>query len=124
MTYTFNPALTDDVSLVRFHAGDNNADGHFMEDETIQYVITTQDVGHAVLATINYIITQLSTPGFSVGWMNVNNSDARAGYQALLIRKAQELGLSVTGSYQATSVKNPMRDDSYQTDNNFAGGPP
>lgn len=124
MTYTFDPDLSDDVSLVRFHIGDNNSEGHYLEDETIQYFVTSSDVGHAVVAGLKYIIQQLSMPGFSVGWMNVSNADARAGYEKMLLMKAQEFGLSATGAMMGVSIRAPSRADSYQTSNNYNGGLP
>jgi len=39
MTFSFDENLADDVSLVRFHIGDTDDAGHFLEDETIQYHI-------------------------------------------------------------------------------------
>jgi hypothetical protein len=126
MTYTFDPALADNVSLVRFHCGDNHDEGHFLENETVQYFITLDngEIGKAVVKSIQYIITQLSTPNFSVGWMNVSTGTALAGYEKMLIRKAQEFNLNISGVIAATSVKNVSRSDSYQTDNIYTGGPP
>jgi len=126
MTYTFDPALADSVSLCRFHIGDNNSDGHFLEDETLQYFITLDNgsIGHAVIRGIQYIVTQLSTPDFRTDWMSVNNATALASYEKMLIRKAQEFGLNVSGVSAGCSVKNVSRDDSYQADNIYTGGPP
>ncbi len=115
MTYTFDPALSTDVSLVRFHIGDNNEQGHFLEDETIQYFVTNSGVGTAVMRCIQYIITQLSQPNFSMGWMSVSNGEARAGYEAMLKAKAQEFNLNQSGAVMASTVSNPYRGDSYMT---------
>jgi hypothetical protein len=114
MTYTFAPALSNDVSLVRFHIGDINADGHYLEDETINYFVTNSGVATAVIRCIQYIITQLSQPNFSLDWMSVSNEQARAGYEALLKQKSLELGVSTTGAVAASTISLPYNADSYQ----------
>ena len=126
MTYTFNPSLADNVSLVRFHTGDNHDDGHFVEDETIRYLLTVNnnDVGLSVVAVLKYIVSQLSQPNFSVGWMNVDNATACTAYKELLIRKAQEFSTTISGVSQAVTVKSVSRSDSYQTSNDYSGGLP
>lgn len=123
MTYRFQTNLSDDVSLVRFHIGDNHEDGHYLEDETIQYFITADGVGKAVIKCIRYIITQLSQPDFRQDWMNVSNAEARKGYETLLKEKAQELNVSLTGAVMSSTIANPYRADSYQTDADYDGAP-
>lgn len=123
MTYTFDPALADNVSLVRFHIGDNNDEGHFLEDETINYLVTTHGVGTAVVRAIEYIITQLSQPNFSLGWMNVSTDAARAGYENLLKVKAQQFNLNASGIVASSSIKLPWRPDSYMTSGDQDGKP-
>lgn len=114
MTFTFTAALTDDVSLVRFHIGDTNTDGHYLEDETIQYFVTNYDVATAVIRCIQYIITQLSAPNFRLDWLSVDNATALAGMQALLKSKAVELGVSLSGAVASSTISLPYRADSYQ----------
>jgi len=123
MTYTFAPALTDDVSLVRFHIGDNSSEGHYLEDETINYFVTASGVGTAVIRSIQYIITQLSQPDFRKDWLSVSNSEARKGYETLLKAKAQEFGVSVSNVTMTSSVSNPYRTDSYMTAADQDGAP-
>lgn len=114
MAFTFNAALTDDVSLVRFHIGDNHSDGYYLEDATINYFVTTYDLATAVVRCIQYIITQLSTPNFRLDWLTVSNEQARAGYEALLKSKAMELGISLSGVTASSTISLPYRADSYQ----------
>jgi len=115
MSYSFDASLDDDVSLVRFHVGDNSVDGHYLDDETIQYFVTAGTVGDAVLACIKYIITQLSKPDFKADWMSVSNmAAARKGYEDLLIKKAAEFGLSPTGITMNSTISLPYRADSAQ----------
>ena len=112
MTYTFNNSLSTDVSLVRFHIGDNHDNGHYLEDETIQYFVDNGSVGSAVIACIKYIITQLSIPNFRKDWLSVTNEQARAGYETLLKIKQQEFGIS---SATVTSIiSHTHRADSYE----------
>lgn len=125
MPFTFNPALADNISLVRFHIGDTNENGHYLEDATINYFVTTYDLATAVIRCIQYIITQLSTPNFSQDWLTVSNEQARAGYEALLKQKALELGVSLTRVTASSTISLPYRADSYQdsTDSVHDGTP-
>lgn len=121
MSFSFAAALTDDVSLVRFHIGDTNEDGHYLEDATIQYFVTASGVGTAVIKCIQYIITQLSTPGFSLDWMSVNNADARAGFELLLKQKRQEFGVNVATA--ASTISHAHRADSHENDDGVYTAP-
>jgi hypothetical protein len=123
MTYTYSPALSDDVSLVRFHIGDKSDEGHYLEDEEIQYFVTDSGVGTAVVRCIQYIITQLSQPDFKKDWLSVSNGEARKGYESLLVKKAQEFNISISGAVMASSVSLPFRPDSYQTVGTQDGAP-
>lgn len=114
MTFTFTPGLSTDTDLVRFHIGDTNTDGHYLEDETINYFLTNYDVATAVIRCIQYIITQLSTPNFRLDWLTVSNEMARAGYETLLKSKALELGISLSGVVASSTISLPYRADSYQ----------
>jgi hypothetical protein len=113
MTFTFATDLSTDLALVRFHIGDTDSGGYFLADETITALLTKHgSVGGAVVASLKYIITQLSRPDFRADWLQVSNAEARKGYQALLAEKRGEFGLSaITAS--ATHV---YRADSDQTE--------
>lgn len=116
MTASYNPSLSDNVSLVRFHIGDTNTDGAFLQDETIQYWLTnTASTGEAVVACIKYIITQLSQPGFKLDWLTVDNASARTSYNELLKQKAQEFGVALSTASFGTNVSNRWRADSNMT---------
>ena len=114
MTFSFDENLADDVSLTRFHIGDTDDAGHFLEDETIQYHIDAGTVGSAVIACIRFIIMQLSRPDFKQDWLSVDNASAKAGYETMLKIKAQEFGIQT--SSPATSIGYPHRADSYEND--------
>jgi hypothetical protein len=113
MSFSYDASLGDDVSLVRFHVGDKESDGYFLEDEEIQYFVTNGSVGEAVIKSIKYIISQLSKPDFRKDWLAVSNmAQARKGYQELLAQKASEFGLPL---YTAVStISHPYRADSAQ----------
>lgn len=114
MTFTYLPTLANDLYLVRFHIGDTNAEGYYLDNETINYFLTNYDVGTAVIRCIQYIITQLSQPNFRLDWLTVSNEQARAGYENLLRQKAQELGVSLSGASVTSVINLPYRADSYQ----------
>jgi hypothetical protein len=114
MAFTYDPALSTNVSLVRFHIGDTNENGAFLADETINYLVTTYSVGEAVVRSIQYIITQLSQPDFRLDWMQVSNKEARAGYEKLLKEKAQEFGIRLSKLTPTSTISQPYRADSYQ----------
>jgi len=112
MTYSFDASLTTDVDIVRFKIGDNHEDGHYLENETIQYYITNGSVGSAVIACIKYIITQLSTPNFRQDCNSVTFNEARIGYETLLKQMQQEYGI-YTATAKST-IKHAHRADSYE----------
>ena len=111
--FTYNTDLSDDVSLVRFHIGDTNEEGFYLDNGTIQYFVTAGSVGSAVIACIKYIISQLSKPDFRLDWMAVSNMEAaRKGFENLLAQKVAEFGLPL---YTASStISQPYRADSKQ----------
>jgi hypothetical protein len=114
VTFTYDPALSTNVSLVRFHIGDTNESGAFLADETINYLVTTYSVGEAVVRSIQYIITQLSQPDFKLDWLSISNKEARAGYEKLLKEKAQEFGIRLSKLTPTSTISQPYRADSYQ----------
>lgn len=117
MTYEFDPSLADDVSLVRFHIGDTNEAGCYLQDETIQYwVDQTNSIGEASVMCIKYIITQLSSPNFNLDWMSVSNAEARAGYEQMLKEKRIEFGLP--SAIAVSTISHPHRADNYEQDEN------
>ena len=127
MTFTFDPSLPTDIDLVRFHIGDTNAtDGHYLENETINYFVTNEGVNNAVILCIKYIITQLSTPNFVQDWLEVDVEKARKGYENLLKIKADELDIALSTLTATSTVKNPTRADSYQSSDDadaYTGAP-
>jgi hypothetical protein len=124
MTFTFATDLSTDLALVRFHIGDTDSDGYFLADETITALLTSSgSVGGAVIASLRYIVSQLSRPDFRADWLSVSNASARQGYLALLAEKRGEFGLSaITASathvYRADSdqTEEPDYDADYDTD--------
>jgi hypothetical protein len=130
MTYTFDPSLSTDLALVRFHIGDTSEAGAYLQDETITALLASSgSVGGAVIASIKYIITQLSQPNFSLDWLSVDPASARAGYENLLKQKAQEFGISLSSVSAVASISLPHRADSgenegglYSDDAGYLGG--
>lgn len=115
MTVTFDPTLATEKDQVRFHIGDTSPDGAYIQDETIEYLLTTYgSVGGAVVSGIRYIITQLSKPNFRLDWMQVTNDEARKGYEAMLTEKQQEFGIG--GAVATVNISQTHRADSYEQD--------
>ena len=115
MSFSYSPHLSlSDVHLVRFHVGDTNPEGYYLDDEAIQYFLTTTgSVGDTVIACIRHIITQLSQPDFRKDWLSVSNAEARKGWEKILKDKAQELGVNI-GAVATATISKPYRADSYQ----------
>ena len=113
-TFTFDNTLSTDLAKVRFHIGDTSSAGNYIWDETITALVASEgSVGGAVISSIRYIISQLSSPDFKLDWLSVSNKEARAGFELLLQQKAQELGISLGGTSTVT-IKNAYRADSDQ----------
>ena len=115
MTFTFDTSLSTDLALVRFNIGDTSEEGAYLADETITALLTSKgSVGGAVVASIKYILTQLSTPNFKKDWLSVDYEMAREGFEMLLKNKAQEFGISLSNATFASTVALPYRANSYQ----------
>jgi hypothetical protein len=113
MSFSFDASLGDNVSLVRFHIGDTDEDGYFLDDETIQYWVTQGNAESAVIACIKYILSQMARPNFSLDWMSVSGmKDAKMGYEELLRQKEWEFGLRQV--YATSTISQPYRADSLQ----------
>lgn len=112
MTFTFDNTLSTNLALVRFEIGDTNEKGHYLEDETITYFLTNNSVGQAVVSSLEYIITQLSTPDFRLDWMSVTNGQARASFENMLKMKRQKYGISTVTA--ASTISHAHRADSYE----------
>ena len=126
MTFTFDNTLSTDLAKVRFHIGDTYSKGAYLADETITALLTSEgSVGGAVIASIRYILTQLSTPNFKEDLLTVDYKTAREGFENLLKEKASEFSINLTrGISTSSSVSNVSRADSYQTSNDDYDGSP
>jgi hypothetical protein len=113
MTFTFDNTLSTDLAKVRFEIGDVNSEGHYLEDETINYFLTNFSVGQAVVSSIDHIITQLSIPDFKLDWMSVTNGQARAAFENLLKQKCQKYGIGAT-AIASCKINHAHRADSYE----------
>ena len=118
MTQSFDSSLGTDKDWVRFHIADTNSEGMYIDDETIQYFINDSSKEQAVITCIHNIIAQLSAPDTKLDWLTVNYADARKGYENLLIRKKQELGIT-SGATLTSSAATGWRVDSKQTDGDY-----
>lgn len=115
MTFSYDITLSSNLAKVRFHIGDTNEEGVYLQDETINALVTSEgSVGGAVIACIKYIIMQLSSPNFRLDWLTVSNEQARQGFENMLKQKAQEFGISLSGATASASIALPYRADSFQ----------
>lgn len=115
MTFSYDTSLSSDGDLVRFHIGDTDSNGAYLPDETITALLTSEGtVGGAVIQSIKYIISQLSSPNFKLDWLSVSNENAREGFKSLLIIKSQEFGISLSGLSATSTIGLPYRADSDQ----------
>ena len=119
MAFTWVGDLSTDLDKVRFHIGDTDSDGYFLEDATITALVTSEgSVGGAVVACLRYIISQLSRPDFKADWLTVSHAEARKGYQALLSEKRREFGVaSVSASAVYTYRADSNQDSDVDYDN-------
>jgi hypothetical protein len=111
--FTFDNTLSTDLAKVRFEIGDVNSEGHYLEDETINYFLTNYSVGQAVVSCLDHIITQLSIPDFKLDWMSVSNAEARKAFENMLKLKCQKYGIS-QGAVMSSSISHAHRADSYE----------
>jgi len=111
MTFTYTPSSTPtDLTRVRFHTGQTVEGESFLTDEEIAMLIAEEGSWQkAAIAGIQFIIMRLSQPDFKADWLQVTNSQARAGYVKLLAQKRAQLGVvAITASavhvYRADSL--------------------
>ena len=119
--FSFDYALGDDVSWVRFWIGDTDVDAHFLDNATISALITDAGSKEAgAIACLGYIVTLLSLPDFRTDWLSVTNSVAAEAYRKRRKELAKELGVAIaSGDTWTTSVANLWREDSLQTDADY-----
>ncbi len=123
MGFSYDINLTNDSDMVRFHIGDTDDNGNYLEDETIIALIASEgSVGGAVIACIKYIMSQLSSPNFKLDWLTVSNEQAREGFEKILDDKAQQFGISKSGMVASSSIGLPSRADSFQDSDNVYDG--
>lgn len=114
MTFSYDPSLGDDESIVRFHIGDTVEEGAYLPDETITALIASEGTNEdAAIACLRYILTQLSTPNFRKDWLQVDYQTAREGFEKILEDKSAEFGINL-GAIATATVALPTRADSYQ----------
>lgn len=124
MSFSFSPALSDDLSIVRRYIGDIDADGFYLEDATITALIASEGGNkEAALECVEFIITQLQQPNFKKDWLSVTNDKAAEGWERTLSRLRKKWGLPVTTSRSTVQTVSVFRSDSYQSDGDYDGAP-
>ena len=121
MTVTYDTDLSTDLANVRFLIGDTNTEGAYLQDETINALITSQgSVGLAAVQCVRYIIRMLSQPDFKEDWLSVSNAEAKQGYKDILKELEQEYGTNVSGVTFGTNIEHRYRQDSEMEDGDWA----
>lgn len=108
MSFTFNAALTTDISKVRARVGDTTESGRFLEDETITaYLTEAGNVGQAAILCCEFIIGQLSRnyDRSNLG-MSATRSQQITQYQSLLRDLRTRASLGVSASFTGQNLTN------------------
>ena len=102
MTFTYTPLNPTDLTRVRYHIGDNDADTEIFSDEEINFVLAEEgSVGKAVISCIHTIMARLAnTPDTQADWLKVDWRRSAESWQDLLSRKQQQFGI---GGIQVSS---------------------
>jgi hypothetical protein len=114
MTFTLNLTAQNDLTDVRMHIGDVDADAAIFSDEHINYVLGVEGtVSATVIALLCQIIAKLSAqPDLKADWLNITLGRSVEGYKKLLAEKRAAFGVAArTGTTVVT-----YRGDSLQTE--------
>lgn len=114
MTFTYTPAAPTDLTRVRFHLGDTDAESAKFDDETLNFLLAeySNDIGETVMAAIKGLIARIAgDANFTADWLTVDTYSAIKGLKDLLILKGNEFGLSAV----TIEVRPMLRLDSNQT---------
>jgi hypothetical protein len=112
--FTYDLVNPNDITRVRFHIADTDANIAVFQDEEILFVLLESGGWqNAVIVLITNIIAKLSTPDFKADWLTVDSSTAVKAWQNSLAVKRAEFGIRVA-SISATAIL-PYRVDSLQT---------
>lgn len=114
MTFTLDLTAQNDLTDVRMHIGDVDANAVIFSDEHITYVLAVESTVNAtVIALLRQIIAKLSAqPDMKADWLSIDLGRSVEGYKKLLAEKRAEFGVSArTGTTKAT-----YRSDSLQTE--------
>lgn len=112
MTFTFVGDLSTNLDLVRFRIGDTDSNGYYLEDATINALVTAHGVNGATVEALRYILSQLSRPDFKADWLQVSNKEAAANVRAQLRDAIRRYGVGGV----AAQVQTVYRADSQQTE--------
>lgn len=113
MTFTYTPASPDDTTRVRWHIGDTDELSLIMTDEDIAFALANSASWKvAVIACIDYIITQLAREsGVTLDWLKVEREAALKYYTQLKRDKKSEFGLvGGSGTVSASATYTTRRD--------------
>lgn len=114
MGFTYTPSATpDDVTLVRYHIGDTDAEAAIFSDEEIGMVLAMElSVGAAVVSLIKTIISKLAMePDTTADWLTISWRRSSDAWLKLLAEKKRDFGMGFTMTTTSTDI---YRKDSQQ----------
>lgn len=114
MSFSYNLSTPNDITRVRYHLADTDADNVLFSDEEITFFVSENSTWQrAVIACLENLKARLATtPEFTADWLTIRNGASISALESLITSKRRELGvpmLTGTVSYQ-------YRPDSDQTE--------
>lgn len=112
--FTYDLGTPTDLTRVRFHIGDTNAESPRYSDEELTFLLSENggDVPTTVIAAIRGLIARLAgDPNFTADWLTVDIKAAIDGLKSLLKEKAKEFDIAL----MSASFTPTFRTDSDQT---------
>jgi hypothetical protein len=97
MSFTYSPSSPSNLTRVRYHLGDTQADTAMFQDEEINFVLAEEGtVGKAVVSCIKSILARLAMePDMQADWLKVDWRRNAEQWKSLLDEKKQEFGVGL-----------------------------
>lgn len=113
MTFTYNLDTPDDVTRVRIHLGDTDAETALFSDAEINFAIDEESTWQAatLLLIENVLARFASEQDFAADWLRLDHRGNREYWEKLLATKRTRFGLARS----TASVQHVTRVDSNQT---------
>lgn len=119
MSFHYTPnSSPDDVTFIRYHLADTDADAAIWQDEEIIMAVAVAGSKEAaVVSLIEQRIAQIAQqPDMTADWLTISNRRSADQWETLLQRKKVQFGLNVRSAGRAVPT---YRADSLQTDADY-----